>query len=107
MSTPIPFLPPVLAILDEMLTTKKIPALSGDEMEALCSHLFALRNRDQRITIAEIAYLNRDDPQALNIFLACTLPMAKEWPNGRQNGYLRIRRTGSLKPCTAERFPIS
>jgi hypothetical protein len=77
MSAPVPFLPPVLALVDEMLTTKKIPALSGDEMEALCSHLFVLRDRDQRITIAEVAYLNHDDPQALNIFLACTVPMAE------------------------------
>jgi len=77
MSASVPFLPPVLATLDEMLTTKKIPALSGDEMETLCSHLFALRDRDQRITIAEIAYHNHDDPQALNIFLACTVPMAE------------------------------
>ena len=68
---------PVSQTLDEMLTTKRIPALSGEEMEALCTHLFATRNRDQRITIAEIAYNNHDDPQALNIFLACTLPMAE------------------------------
>src|SRR5215467_1365286 len=77
MIAPVPFLPPVLATVDEMLTTKTIPALSGDEMETLCSHLFALRDRDQRIAIAEIAYLNHDDPQAFNIFLACTLPMAQ------------------------------
>jgi hypothetical protein len=63
--------------VDEILTTGRIPALSGDEMEALCRHLFALTNRDQRITIAEIAYHNHDDPQALNIFLACTVPMAQ------------------------------
>jgi hypothetical protein len=63
--------------VSELLTTKKIPALSGDEMEMLCSHLFAMRDRDQRIQIAEIAYDNHDDPQALNIFLACTLPMAQ------------------------------
>ena len=77
MNSPTPFLPPVLATVDEMLTTKRIPALSGDEMETLCSHLYALRDRDQRIAIAEIAYLNHNDPQALNIFLACTLPMAQ------------------------------
>ena len=77
MSAPVPFLPPVLATVDEMLTTKKIPALSGDEMEILCSHLFVLRDREQRIAVAEIAYLNHDDPQALNIFLACTVPMAQ------------------------------
>jgi hypothetical protein len=67
----------VSEIVDEMLTTKKIPALSGDEMEALCSHLFALPDFNRRIDIAEIAYLNHDDPQALNIFLACTVRMAQ------------------------------
>lgn len=77
MTSAIPFLPPILETVNEMLTTKKIPALSGDEMETLCSHLYALRDRDQRIAIAEIAYLNHDDPQALNIFLAGTLPMAQ------------------------------
>ncbi|HEY6251599.1 MAG TPA: hypothetical protein VI685_16700, partial [Candidatus Angelobacter sp.] len=77
MSSPVPFLSPELETVNEMLTTKKIPALSGDEMESLCSHLYTLRDRDQRIAIAEIAYLNHDDPQALNIFLACTLPMAQ------------------------------
>jgi hypothetical protein len=77
-STATPSLPAVPAILNEMLTTKKIPALNGDEMEALCSHLFAVRDRNQRIAIAEIAYLNHDDPQALNVFLACTLPMAQK-----------------------------
>ena len=77
MNSAIPYLPPVLETIHEMLTTKTIPALSGEEMETLCSHLFALRDRDQRIIIAEIAYTNHDDPQALNIFLACTVPMAK------------------------------
>jgi hypothetical protein len=77
MSSPTPFLPPVLETIHETLTTKKIPALSGDEMEALCSYLFSLRDRDQRIAIAEIAYHNHNDPQALNIFLACTVPMAQ------------------------------
>jgi hypothetical protein len=77
MSTPIALLPPVLATIAEMLTTKRIPALGGDEMETLCSQLFTLRDRDQRIAIAEIAYNNHDDPQALNIFLACTMPLAQ------------------------------
>jgi len=77
MSSPTPFLPLVLETVSEILTAKTIPALSGDEMEVLCSHLFALRDRDQRIAIAEIAYDNHDDPQALNIFLACTVPMAQ------------------------------
>jgi hypothetical protein len=77
MSSAIPYLSPILANLDEMLTTKRIPVMSGDEMETLCSYLFALRDRDQRIAIAEIAYNNHDDAQALNIFLACCLPLAQ------------------------------
>ena len=83
MSTSAPFLPSVLAIVDELLTAKKIPALGGDEMEILCSHLFTLRDRDQRIRIAEIAFYNHDDPQALNIFLACTMPLAQRMSERR------------------------
>ncbi len=77
MTSAIPYLPPVLETVSEILTSNKIPALDGDAMEALCSHLFSLRDRDQRIAIAEIAFHNHDDPQALNIFLACVLPMAQ------------------------------
>ena len=83
MSAPFPFLPPVLAIVDEILMTRKIPALSSDEMEALCSYLFALRDYDQQNTIAEIAYHNHDDPQALNIFLACVMPIAQRMAERR------------------------
>jgi hypothetical protein len=83
MSTAAPFLPPVLAIVNELLTTKKIPALNGDEMETLCSHLFTMRNRDHRIQIAEIAFYNHDDSQALNIFLACTMPLAQRMAERR------------------------
>jgi len=85
MSTAAPFLLPVLAIVSELLTTKKIPALSGDEMEILCSHLFTMRDRDQRIQIAEIAFYYHDDPQALNVFLACTIPLAQRMAERRAN----------------------
>ena len=77
MSTPTPYLPLMLPTVHEMLVTGKIPALNGEEMEALCSYLFHLRDRDQRISVAEIAYHNHNDPQALNIFLGCTLPIAE------------------------------
>jgi hypothetical protein len=77
MSAPVPLLLTAAETVNEVLTTRNIPALSGEEMEVLCSHLFHLRDRDQRIAIAEIAYNNHDDPQALNVFLACTIPMAQ------------------------------
>jgi len=83
MSVSAPFLPPVLATVDEILITGKIPALSSDEMEALCSYLFALRDYDQQNAIAEIAYRNHNDPQALNIFLACTMPIAQRMAERR------------------------
>ena len=83
MSSPIPYLPSVLATVNEILTTRKIPALSSDEMEMLCSHLFALRDYDHQLAIAEVAYCNHDDPQALNIFLSCTLPIAQRMAERR------------------------
>lgn len=83
MSSLIPFVPPVLETVNEILTSNTIPALDGDQMEVLCSHLYTLRDRDQRIAIAEIAYNNHNDPQALNIFLACILPMAQRMAEGK------------------------
>ena len=74
---------PVPEIISELLTTKKVPALSGGEMENLCTYPFQLRNFDKRITIAEIAYNNHDDPQALNIFLTCTMPLAQRMAERR------------------------
>jgi hypothetical protein len=78
MSSPIPLLPPVLETVNEMLTSKTIPALDGDQMARLSEYLFNLTDRELRIQIAEIAYLNADDPQALDVFLACTIPLAQK-----------------------------
>src|SRR5262249_723297 len=78
MSSSTPFLPPVLQVVHEMVTNKAVPALDGDQMATLCSYLFAIPDRALRIQIAEIAYRNYDDPQALDVFLACTMPLAKQ-----------------------------
>lgn len=83
MSTPIPFLPPALETVNEMLTSKTIPALDGDQMALLSEYLFNLTDRELRIQIAEIAYLNHDDPQALDVFLACTIPLAQKMSQRR------------------------
>jgi hypothetical protein len=77
MSSPTPFLPPILEILNEMVTSNAIPALNGNQMATLSSYLFAIPDRELRIQIAEIAYRNYGDPQALDVFLACTIPLAK------------------------------
>jgi len=78
MSSPTPFLPPVLQVVHEMVTLKSVPALDGDQMATLCNYLFAIPDRALRIQVAEIAYCNYDDPQALDVFLACTMPLAKQ-----------------------------
>jgi hypothetical protein len=83
MSTPIPFLPPVLATVTDILTTKTIPALDGDQMALLSEYLFNLTDRQLRLQIAEIAYLNHDDPEALDVFLACTIPLAEKMSQRR------------------------
>jgi hypothetical protein len=61
-----------------MVTSNVVPALDGDQMAALSGYLFASPDRAVRIQIAEIAYRNYDDPQALDVFLACTMPLAKQ-----------------------------
>ena len=78
MSTPVPFLPPILDSVNEMLTKRVIPTLDGDQMALLSEYLFNLTDRELRIQIAEIAYLNHADPQALDVFLSCTLPLAQK-----------------------------
>jgi hypothetical protein len=83
MSSPIPFLPPVLETVNELLTTRAIPVLTGDQMALLSEYLFNLTDRDLRIQIAEIAYLNHDDPQAFDVFLACTIPLAQKMSQRR------------------------
>jgi hypothetical protein len=77
MSSPTPFLPPVLEIVNEMIIKNAIPALDGDQMAALSDYLFAIPDRALRIQIAEIAYRSYNDPQALDVFLACTIPLAE------------------------------
>jgi hypothetical protein len=78
MSSPTPFLPPILEIINEMVTNNAVPALDGDQMAVLSGYLFGIPDRTLRIQIAEIAYRNYDDPQALDVFLACTMPLAKQ-----------------------------
>jgi hypothetical protein len=73
--------PEIQPILDEILTTKSIPALNPDQISILTHYLYNLpttgKSRDLRVNIAEIAYLNYQDPQALDLYLACTIRFAQ------------------------------
>jgi hypothetical protein len=69
---------PVLEIVSELLTNQSIPALDGDQMASLSEYLYRCADKPLRIQIAEIAYRNHDDPQAFELFLACTIPLAQK-----------------------------
>ncbi|HEV3040783.1 MAG TPA: hypothetical protein VHA33_23660 [Candidatus Angelobacter sp.] len=79
MSNSMPFLPPVLATVNELVTSKTIPALDGDQMTALSEYLFRSADNPLRIKVAEVAYSNREHPNALSLFLAATMPLAQKW----------------------------
>ena len=68
----------MLASISDLLGGKKIPSLDGVQMSALLHYLFTRADRTLRIQIAEIAYREHDHPNALDLFLACTLPLAQK-----------------------------
>jgi hypothetical protein len=75
MSSPAPM--SVREVMDELQTTRTIPALDGNQMAMLSEYLYKLADTAVRFEIAEIGYLNHHDPQALDVFLSCTIPIAR------------------------------
>jgi hypothetical protein len=69
----------MLEVVNEMLSSKKIPPLDEVQMSALLHHIFTAAHRMLRIQIAEVVYrYDHDHPNALDLFLACTLPLAEK-----------------------------
>ncbi len=68
----------VPAALTDLLISKKIPSLDAVDMSALLQHLFTRAKTPLRIEVAGIAYCQPDHPNALDVFLACTVPMAQK-----------------------------
>lgn len=63
----------------ELLRSKKIPPLDALQMSALLDYLFSTAERALRIQVAEVVYRhNHDHPNAFDLFLACTLPLAQK-----------------------------
>lgn len=68
----------MLATINNLLADNKIPALEPVQMSALLHDVFKLTNVSLRIQIAEVVYRhNHDHPNAFDLFLACTLPLAQ------------------------------
>jgi hypothetical protein len=78
MTSAIPFLPPILATADELLTAKTIPELDEVQMSALYDYLFRTADNPLRVRVAEIAYRNHEHSNALSLFLASTMPLAQK-----------------------------
>ena len=79
MSSPVPFLPPVLEIINAIVTSKTIPELNESERSEVTHYLFKHADKPLRLAIAEIAYRNPKQPHALDLFLSCAMPLAQKW----------------------------
>ena len=69
----------MLATVNNLLANKQIPPLDAVQMQDLLQYLFTTAEKMLRIQVAEAVY--RDDhghPSALDVFLACTLPLAEK-----------------------------
>ena len=69
----------MLDTVNNLLVNTKIPAMDAVQMSDLLQYLFTTAEKTLRIQIAEIVYRNdHDHPNALDMFLACTLPLAEK-----------------------------
>ncbi len=74
----------MLSIINELLANKKIPTLDGNQMPVLLHYLFNRIKVPLRIETAEVVYrYDRDHPSALDVYLACTLPLARRAALGK------------------------
>jgi hypothetical protein len=70
---------PIIDTLRNLLTHNKIPALDSLQMSDLLHHLFTTSEKAERIEVAEAVYrYDHGHPSALDVFLACTLPLAEK-----------------------------
>ena len=80
----------MLDTVNNLLTNQKIPAIDALQMSDLLHYLFTTTLKDLRIRVAEIAYrYDHDHPSALDVFLACTLPLAERSARYRAYRYFR------------------
>ena len=69
----------MLDTVKNLLANKKIPPLDAVQMQDLLQYLFNTAEKMLRIQVAEVVYRNdHGHPNALDVFLACTLPLAEK-----------------------------
>jgi hypothetical protein len=68
----------MLTAANDVITYKNIPSLETSQMSDLLQYLFRTGNKMLRIQIAEVAcHHDHDHPNAFDVFLACTIPLAE------------------------------
>ncbi len=69
----------MLATVNNLLANKQIPPLDAVQMQDLLQYLFSTAEKMLRIEVAEVVYRNdHGHARALDVFLACTLPLAEK-----------------------------
>jgi hypothetical protein len=69
----------MLSTVDNLLINQKIPPLDDVQMQDLLQYLFTAAETMLRFQVAEAVYRHdHGHPRALDIFLACTLPLAEK-----------------------------
>jgi hypothetical protein len=69
----------MLATINNLLADKKVPPLDTVQMQDLLQYLFNSADKMLRIRVAEVVHrYDHDHPRALEVFLACTLPLAEK-----------------------------
>lgn len=70
----------------DLLAHNRIPTLDAGQMSDFSRYLFTTSNKKVRIQVAEAVYRHdHDHPSALDIFLACLLPLAEK--SARRRAY--------------------
>ena len=65
--------------VSDLLVHNRIPTLDAGQMSDLSRYLFTASNKTERIQVAEAVYRHdHDHPSALDVFLACTFPLAEK-----------------------------
>lgn len=67
---------PIPSAIHTLMATNTIPQLSNTDRLEVTEYLFKRASFSERIAVAEVAYLNRKHPQARDLFLASTMPLA-------------------------------
>jgi hypothetical protein len=71
-------MPPVISV---MLESNAIPDLDQAQQFDVAEYLFKRASTALRIAVAEVAYRNHAHPNALDLFLASTMPLAEKYAN--------------------------